>query len=98
MQSVVNPNLSSPLCELHTKDEMPIAIAIDLLTRPRSISSVRIADEGEPLRSPRFPVLGEENPRDAAMTLEDLSEVVFFRELRDLISPPSASRSPIKKR
>lgn len=63
---------------------MPITVTVDLLARPRGVSSVRITDEGESLRSARFPIFSQENSSDTAVFLEDIAEVVFFGEFGDL--------------
>lgn len=70
---------------------MPVAVAVDLLARPRGVGPVGVADEREPLCPPRFPVLGQEDARDAAVPLEDLAEVVFFGELGDLLRTRAVS-------
>lgn len=73
---------------------MPITITIELLARPRCISSVGEADEGETFRSPRLPVLGEEDTGDAAETFENVAEVAFLGEFGDLIVTQSANVVP----
>lgn len=58
--------------------------AVDLLTRLCGVAPVLEADEREPLRSLRVPVLGQEDSRHPAEALEYLPQIILFGELGNL--------------
>ena len=57
------------------------AVAVHLLARPSRIRPLLETDEGEALREPGLPVLGQEDPRDAAESLEHVPELLLFCHL-----------------
>lgn len=58
--------------------------SINLLTRLSGIRPFLETDKREPLGPIRFPILGQEYPRHASKTFENLAEIVFFGEFGDL--------------
>ena len=75
--------------------------AINLLTSLCGIASLLEADEREPLRPLRVPVLGQKDPRDAAEAFEYLPQILLFREFGNLCrkrNNPSAKKKKKKKK
>ena len=63
---------------------MQTLTAINLLTGLGRIRSLLEADERKALCSPRVPVLGQENPRDATEPFEYLPQIVLLCEFGNL--------------
>ena len=66
-----------------TSDEARLT-AIDLVACSLRVRTIGKADKSEPFGTPRLTILGQEDAGDAAMTLEDVAQILLLGEFRDL--------------
>lgn len=93
--AAAQPRLSGLFRKLDPQYQIVVTESIHPSARLGRVPSISEADEGEPLRPSRLPVLRQEHPRHAAPPLKHVPQLLLLRIFRHICNPQRRQIIPL---